>query len=210
MNKVQSVIIKRRVQWVATISNVDVVKIMKGSTMKKLLLAALAISAAFATPAAAVTFVGATTLTDPTFNRPLAGLTGLSGVGTAVHYKATTFTVAASGSYSFLMTGAGAWDTFLILYSPSFNPATGLVNALIANDDFPSIGVSGFTTSLLAGTSYVAITTGFGNSDVGEYTLEINQVGAGAVPEPSTWAMIIAGFGIVGAALRRRRTLAIA
>lgn len=179
--------------------------------MKKLMLAALAVSAAFATPAAAVTFVGATTLTDPTFNRPLAGLTGLSGVGTAVHYKATAFTVATSGSYSFLMTGAGAWDTFLILYSPSFIPATGLVNAQIANDDFPSIGVSGFTTSLLAGTSYIAVTTGFGNDDVGEYRLEINQVGAGAVPEPSTWAMIIAGFGIVGGALRRRRrTLAIA
>ncbi len=29
---------------------------------------------------------------------------------------------------------------------------------------------------------------------------------AGAVPEPATWAMLIAGFGIVGAAARRRRT----
>ena len=29
--------------------------------------------------------------------------------------------------------------------------------------------------------------------------------GAGAVPEPATWAMLITGFGLVGAAARRRR-----
>ena len=28
------------------------------------------------------------------------------------------------------------------------------------------------------------------------------------VPEPATWAMLLAGFGFTGAALRRRRTLA--
>jgi hypothetical protein len=31
-----------------------------------------------------------------------------------------------------------------------------------------------------------------------------------AVPEPATWAMIILGFGVVGSALRRRRSYAIA
>lgn len=30
--------------------------------------------------------------------------------------------------------------------------------------------------------------------------------GGGVVPEPATWAMLIAGFGLVGAALRRRAT----
>ncbi len=30
----------------------------------------------------------------------------------------------------------------------------------------------------------------------------------GGVPEPATWAMLIAGFGLVGASIRRRRTLA--
>jgi hypothetical protein len=33
----------------------------------------------------------------------------------------------------------------------------------------------------------------------------IDRVYAGAVPEASTWAMLIAGFGLVGAAARRRR-----
>lgn len=30
----------------------------------------------------------------------------------------------------------------------------------------------------------------------------------GAIPEPGTWAMLIAGFGVVGASLRRRRVVA--
>lgn len=33
-------------------------------------------------------------------------------------------------------------------------------------------------------------------------------VGTGAVPEPSTWAMLILGFGAVGASLRRRQQMA--
>ena len=32
--------------------------------------------------------------------------------------------------------------------------------------------------------------------------------GAGGVPEPASWALMIAGFGLAGAALRRRRTAA--
>jgi hypothetical protein len=28
--------------------------------------------------------------------------------------------------------------------------------------------------------------------------------GAGAIPEPATWAMMIGGLGLVGASLRRR------
>ncbi len=31
--------------------------------------------------------------------------------------------------------------------------------------------------------------------------------GIGAVPEPAAWAMMLAGFGLVGAAARRRRTV---
>ena len=34
--------------------------------------------------------------------------------------------------------------------------------------------------------------------------------GDGAVPEPASWAMLIAGFGLTGAAMRRRRSVAVA
>jgi hypothetical protein len=33
-------------------------------------------------------------------------------------------------------------------------------------------------------------------------------IGAAAVPEPAAWALMIAGFGLVGAAVRRQRTMA--
>lgn len=32
------------------------------------------------------------------------------------------------------------------------------------------------------------------------------QIGVGNVPEPASWALMIVGFGMVGAAARRRRT----
>ena len=41
---------------------------------------------------------------------------------------------------------------------------------------------------------------------VGNLQLNIINIG-GAVPEPSSWAMLIIGFGLVGATLRRRRGL---
>lgn len=36
------------------------------------------------------------------------------------------------------------------------------------------------------------------------YRLTVTDVTAGAVPEPASWAMLIAGFGVVGGAMRRR------
>jgi opacity protein-like surface antigen len=57
----------------------------------------------------------------------------------------------------------------------------------------------------------------FGYSVAGHTAYGANRLGvvelSGAVPEPSTWAMMIGGFGLVGGALRsmrRRRPLAVA
>jgi hypothetical protein len=191
----------------------------KGIAMKKLMLAALALSATLAAPASAATIFGST-IGGPTFNRPLAGTppTGLSAVGTAVAYQVTAFTVSATGSYTFLMTSFSTnLDSFLGLHANAFNPLSSLTNAIVYDDDSGPGSDSTFTTNLLAGTSYFAIATGFNNTDSGEYKLDIDGPGTvtvggvpGAVPEPGTWAMIIAGFGIVGCALRRRKVLAFA
>ena len=40
----------------------------------------------------------------------------------------------------------------------------------------------------------------------GRYTHSTAQIYAAAVPEPASWALMIGGFGAIGAALRRRRT----
>jgi hypothetical protein len=67
-------------------------------------------------------------------------------------------------------------------YSISFHaPVAGVVTALIGTDSADSIG------PLLDGVRFAAVA---------------------AVPEPTTWALSLAGFGLLGAALRRRRALA--
>jgi hypothetical protein len=42
---------------------------------------------------------------------------------------------------------------------------------------------------------------------VGQFEYANVTVTAGAVPEPTTWAVMIAGMGVVGGAMRRRRTV---
>jgi hypothetical protein len=62
----------------------------------------------------------------------------------------------------------------------------------------------------------VASTTGlrfqFGpdafNGGIQNVVFEYTPNGTGVIPEPASWAMLIAGFGLVGASARRRRALA--
>ncbi|KQS04277.1 hypothetical protein ASG11_08445 [Sphingomonas sp. Leaf357] len=168
--------------------------------------AAFAVAAAPAANAAVVYTVIGDTSGGPTFNRTLAGTppTGLSSAGTAVAYNTFLFSPLASGSYTFLLTSTTLnYDPFLALYAAPFNPASPLTNVIIANDDLTGLTDSGFTVNLLAGTVYTAVIAGFDNQDFGTYTLTIANATA-AVPEPATWAMMIAGFGMVGFGMRRR------
>ena len=50
----------------------------------------------------------------------------------------------------------------------------------------------------------------FGNNNDSADGYRLRSVSVAAVPEPGTWALMIGGFGLTGAALRRRRTLAVA
>ncbi|PZQ62568.1 MAG: hypothetical protein DI570_10260 [Phenylobacterium zucineum] len=46
-----------------------------------------------------------------------------------------------------------------------------------------------------------------GQADASTFVTERFIPGGGAVPEPATWAMLILGFGAVGAVVRRRGAL---
>jgi hypothetical protein len=64
-----------------------------------------------------------------------------------------------------------------------------------------------FTVVGGAGETFTGITLASGSN-----SFEIDRLAvSGAVPEPATWAMMIAGFGFIGGTMRvRRRTLSFA
>ncbi|CAN5561449.1 hypothetical protein BH20VER1_BH20VER1_05980 [soil metagenome] len=178
---------------------------------KKCALLILAVCLSFSVSRADIVNYTGTTVGGPTWNRPLAGNppTALSGVGTNVPWHAVSFTVNMAGSYAFLSVATVPlnWDNFLFLYSNNFNPATPLVNVLIGNDDFPTIGRSGFNFNLNPGTTYFLVTTGFANSNAGAFQNTIDGpgtiiIGGQAVPEGGAglvlFALVTAGLLALG------------
>lgn len=73
---------------------------------------------------------------------------------------------------------------------------------------------SGSVQTFLAPTGatrlYLAVADSYGSSTGNLGSLDVTYDATGGVPEPAAWALMLAGFGLTGAALRRRRTLAAA
>jgi hypothetical protein len=89
-----------------------------------------------------------------------------------------------------------------VTFSGPFSPI--IFSQLVAGAD-PWTTQSVFIITGSAGTANVAFGGGgLGNTSVGPL-LDNVEVTIGAVPEPTTWAMMIAGFAFVGASLRRRK-----
>lgn len=64
-------------------------------------------------------------------------------------------------------------------------------------------GASGPLSLNGSGISYVVF-----SAASGQFGIDNLSFAAGAVPEPASWAMLIAGFGLVGAAMRHRKLAA--
>ncbi len=181
----------------------------------KSLFRTLPVLAAAALPLSAS--AGSLSLTGDTTGAPTFLRTTVTGALSAytVPYQAYVFTVSQDGLYDFTLsaTDPSVFDTFLHLYSGSFDPAAADLNFLRANDDrtfnSPELGSALTGVSLASASTYYLVADGFLPSDYGAYTASVSgpgNISASAVPEPSTLAL----GGVLGGAfmlliLRRRR-----
>lgn len=66
-------------------------------------------------------------------------------------------------------------------------------------------------SAIVTGNNGRTIVNGFLSDTVASEQLYTNELGAlSAVPEPAAWSMMLVGFGVVGAGLRRRKAMAVA
>ncbi|MBU1376287.1 MAG: PEPxxWA-CTERM sorting domain-containing protein [Alphaproteobacteria bacterium] len=100
------------------------------------------------------------------------------------------------------LTGLTAADFFF------FNPATPNSARTLTGLDFAGGAIRfGFETTPYGVTLNGGASTGNIASTVraDNFSVTVNSRDVAAVPEPSTWAMMITGFGLAGAVVRRRR-----
>lgn len=152
------------------------------------------------------------------------------GGGTNYYSPASGFVPAGYGNSAGLPVVVGAGTEFGFHDNSNLNTADFTTNSLRLTDKVSSLAFDWtqvFTASTpgffdgitLASTNFTGLTF-----SVAGDTLTVNwggtkspaelyadfRFGGAAVPEPATWAMLIAGFGLAGTALRRRRSLAFA
>lgn len=101
------------------------------------------------------------------------------------------------------------WGSIDLYNTLTFMKADGTVVSSFTGGAFPPAD-----GSQPANVTNRRITFGFTQADAiakvgftsSQNAFEFDTIGIAAVPEPASWAMLIAGFGLIGATMRRRRT----
>ena len=174
------------------------------------LIAVGALALAAAAPAAAATYVTDTAQFNGLGDQLNSGydqitLNSVTGSATAPGtYLVNTvdFTVGGNtnnpgytvtGSFTNNATVDGSPFTYTVPYSITIGQVV----------DSITIGGNSFTTNGVR-VHFNALTLATGGTTTGDLTATVS------VPEPATWAMMVAGFGLVGLGVRRRRVAAVA
>jgi hypothetical protein len=142
-----------------------------------------------------------------------SAITGLNFGYTGEQWRAADGNDSLTFQYSFNATSviSGSWTTItsLTFLTPNSGAGVALNGNLAANQQALSGSLSGLS---IADGSTFGIRwfdqNSLGSDDglaVDNFTMSALNNPVGAVPEPSIWAMMIGGFGIIGSSLRRRR-----
>lgn len=131
-----------------------------------------------------------------------AGLTTVINVHGAGSYPGET------GGWSFNTLGGSAYNSSVLF---NFADATGLdINRMVHGSILAPFATLANTNTPIEGSVVARIFKQGGEVHLGNFAGDIyTTTPVEAVPEPATWAMLIAGFGLVGTAARRRRTTAL-
>jgi hypothetical protein len=133
-----------------------------------------------------ISFTGLTTPASASHIHCCVAAPGNAGVATTTP-SFPGFPNATSGTYN---------NTFDLTQSGTYNPAF-----VTANGGTPASAENALLAGLAAGHAYLNIhSTMFPGGEIRGYLIRL--------PEPGTWALLTVGFGLVGAALRRRRLAA--
>lgn len=105
-----------------------------------------------------------------------------------------------------------------LLQSTNPNAGTYIEIGTLAVATLTPMNLVGFDISGATGDAFFNVDSTFyglnlanaGTTVIGTLDTALVGITAGAVPEPATWALMIAGFGLVGTAARRRSRTAIA
>ena len=185
--------------------------------LKILLLGAAALLSSTSAMAVDFSFTFSTDITDPAVRNAVPGsvsgrILGLAdnATGAAAQVFIDSFT---AGGFSSFPTDAAAWSS---VFNNSFTVTGGAITGATFHSSRNNNGFDQLFINIPIGyangnTNYVS--TGVDNAisiwnNNGFSGVTFATLDTSAVPEPATWAMMLVGFGGMGAALRSRRKVA--
>lgn len=182
----------------------------------KIVFAALAISGLGATSALASTLVAASNSAPTSLGSFAAGHYHITATGSVDLAGGSAFTLHPDGTpvtsvtypgYSYCNPSGCDYDTFGASYGPggvgrNLGAVLGsLTSSPSGPADYFLIGNSTNVVLASAGNIYAEVNDTFYPNNVGSFSLEVT-----AVPEPTMWALMLVGFGLMSTVLRRQRT----